>query len=69
MWSGTQSSQELPLADAEGLWYKAPEVLLGAKIYTTSVDIWSIGCIFAEMVIAFSSIHFLSKINSIISLA
>lgn len=32
------------------LWYKAPEVLLGAKIYTTSVDIWSIGCIYAEMV-------------------
>lgn len=35
------------------LWYKAPEVLLGAKIYTTSVDIWSIGCIYAEMVISF----------------
>lgn len=32
------------------LWYKAPEVLLGTKFYTTSVDIWSIGCIFAEMV-------------------
>lgn len=31
------------------LWYKAPEVLLGTKFYTTSVDIWSIGCIFAEM--------------------
>nr|CAH0110540.1 unnamed protein product [Daphnia galeata] len=31
------------------LWYKAPEVLLGAKIYTTSVDIWSVGCIYAEM--------------------
>jgi len=32
------------------LWYKAPEVLLGAKFYTTSVDVWSVGCIFAEMV-------------------
>jgi len=32
------------------LWYKAPEVLLGTKFYTTAVDIWSIGCIFAEMV-------------------
>lgn len=31
------------------LWYRAPEVLLGTKIYTTAVDIWSIGCIFAEM--------------------
>jgi serine/threonine protein kinase len=33
------------------LWYKAPEVLLGTKFYTTAVDIWSIGCIFAEMVL------------------
>lgn len=32
------------------LWYRAPEILLGAKHYTTPVDIWSVGCIFAEMV-------------------
>ncbi|NXJ88363.1 CDK3 kinase, partial [Corythaixoides concolor] len=32
------------------LWYRAPEILLGCKYYATSVDIWSIGCIFAEMV-------------------
>ncbi|XP_058284813.1 cyclin-dependent kinase 3 isoform X2 [Hylobates moloch] len=32
------------------LWYRAPEILLGSKFYTTAVDIWSIGCIFAEMV-------------------
>jgi serine/threonine protein kinase len=31
------------------LWYRAPEILLGGKQYTTAVDIWSIGCIFAEM--------------------
>lgn len=31
------------------LWYRAPEILLGAKIYTTAVDVWSLGCIFAEM--------------------
>ncbi|XP_015913068.1 cyclin-dependent kinase 2 [Parasteatoda tepidariorum] len=31
------------------LWYRAPEVLLGAKHYSMGVDIWSIGCIFAEM--------------------
>lgn len=31
------------------LWYRAPEILLGAKMYTTSLDIWSLGCIFAEM--------------------
>lgn len=31
------------------LWYRAPEVLLGGKQYSTGVDMWSIGCIFAEM--------------------
>lgn len=31
------------------LWYRAPEVLLGAQRYSTGVDIWSVGCIFAEM--------------------
>eukprot|EP00887_Chlorella_sp_A99_P001603 scaffold8.g1603.t1 len=32
------------------LWYRAPEILLGSKHYSTPVDLWSIGCIFAEMV-------------------
>ncbi|CAG11763.1 unnamed protein product [Tetraodon nigroviridis] len=32
------------------LWYRAPEILLGCKYYSTAVDIWSLGCIFAEMV-------------------
>jgi len=32
------------------LWYRAPEVLLGGTHYSTPVDMWSIGCIFAEMV-------------------
>ncbi|XP_062927234.1 cyclin-dependent kinase 1 [Mobula hypostoma] len=31
------------------LWYRAPEVLLGSARYSTPVDIWSIGTIFAEM--------------------
>lgn len=31
------------------LWYRAPEILLGSQRYSMSVDIWSIGCIFAEM--------------------
>lgn len=31
------------------LWYRAPEVLMGAARYSTGVDVWSIGCIFAEM--------------------
>merc|ERR1712113_812940 len=31
------------------LWYRAPEVLLGSKIYSTAIDIWSIGAIFFEL--------------------
>ena len=31
------------------LWYRSPEVLLGSRHYSTGVDMWSIGCIFAEM--------------------
>lgn len=32
------------------LWYRAPEVLLGTTHYSTPVDMWSVGCIFAELV-------------------
>lgn len=32
------------------LWYRAPDVLLGSRNYSTPVDLWSVGCIFAEMV-------------------
>ena len=31
------------------LWYRAPELLLCTKTYTTAIDVWSIGCIFAEL--------------------
>ncbi|XP_027318272.1 cyclin-dependent kinase 1 [Anas acuta] len=31
------------------LWYRSPEVLLGSARYSTPVDIWSIGTIFAEL--------------------
>jgi len=33
------------------IWYRAPELLLGAKHYTKAVDMWAIGCIFAELII------------------
>jgi len=32
------------------LWYRAPEVLLGSTHYSTAVDMWSVACIFAELV-------------------
>jgi len=30
------------------LWYRSPELLLGGKEYSTEVDMWSVGCVFAE---------------------
>jgi len=32
------------------LWYRSPDVLLGSTKYSTPIDIWSAGCIFAEMI-------------------
>ncbi|GFO11454.1 hypothetical protein PoB_003795900 [Plakobranchus ocellatus] len=32
------------------LWYRAPEILLGSRYYSTPVDVWSLGCILVEMV-------------------
>lgn len=33
------------------IWYRAPEILLGAKHYTKAIDMWAVGCIFAELMI------------------
>jgi cyclin-dependent kinase 2 len=33
------------------LWYRSPEILLGAPEYDSSVDVWSLGCVFAELAI------------------
>ncbi|XP_069508068.1 serine/threonine-protein kinase NLK2-like isoform X1 [Ambystoma mexicanum] len=30
-------------------YYRAPEILMGSRHYTSSIDIWSVGCIFAEL--------------------
>ncbi|OAF67926.1 Cyclin-dependent kinase 8 [Intoshia linei] len=42
-----------PLVDIDPVvvtfWYRAPELLLGARHYTMAIDIWAIGCIFAEL--------------------
>ncbi|KAI0486852.1 Pkinase-domain-containing protein [Xylaria cf. heliscus] len=31
------------------LWYRAPELLLGARTYGSAIDMWSVGCIFGEI--------------------
>lgn len=33
------------------LWYRPPELLMGATRYGPSVDCWGVGCIFAELII------------------
>jgi serine/threonine protein kinase len=33
------------------LWYRAPEILMGVTRYSHAVDTWSVGCVFAEMVL------------------
>ena len=42
-----------PLTDLDPVvvtqWYRAPELLLGARHYTNTIDMWAIGCIFAEL--------------------
>ncbi|KAL8427510.1 hypothetical protein Efla_000547 [Eimeria flavescens] len=35
------------------LWYRPPELLLGCEAYDASVDLWSAGCIMAELLCAF----------------
>lgn len=33
------------------LWYRCPELLFGARQYSTGVDIWAVGCILAELLL------------------
>jgi len=47
------------------LWYRAPEVLLGSARYSTPIDLWSIGCIFAELVTKRPLFHGDSEIDQL----
>ncbi len=52
-------------------WYRAPEILFGAMSYGPEVDLWSLGCIFAEMILGkpiFSGASTLGQIEQIVSL-
>ena len=49
-------------------WYRAPEVILCPSEYTKAVDVWSIGCIFAELLgrkAIFQGDHYLDQIEKI----
>lgn len=32
-------------------WYRAPELLYGARLYATGIDMWAVGCILAELLL------------------
>ena len=42
------------------LWYRPPDVLMGSTKYSTQVDIWGVGCIFAGTHLTPSSTRVLS---------
>jgi len=51
-------------------WYRAPEVVLLASEYTKSIDVWSVGCILAELIARkplFAGKDHLDQIKNIIS--
>ena len=52
-------------------WYRAPEVMLQAKSYTKAMDMWSVGCILAEMLSnrpLFPGKNYVEQLNLIISI-
>jgi len=51
--------------DVITLWYRAPEILLGVQKYGPEVDIWSAGCIVAEMATCYPTFPGDSEIGTI----
>jgi serine/threonine protein kinase len=48
----TRSGKKQPLTSrVVTLWYRPPELLLGSTNYDSSVDLWSVGCVFAELLV------------------
>ena len=51
-------------------WYRAPELMLSLSEYTFSIDVWSVGCIFAELLgrrQLFPGKNYLNQLNLILS--
>ena len=52
-------------------WYRAPEIMLNSKGYNKSIDVWSVGCIMAEMLNnkpLFPGKHYLDQLNLILNI-
>jgi len=50
MKNGHDDKDEVMILYSSSYRYRSPDVLLGCRKYSTSIDIWSVGCIFGEMV-------------------
>ncbi|KAJ3011311.1 Mitogen-activated protein kinase [Thoreauomyces humboldtii] len=52
-------------------WYRAPEIMLSFKSYTKAIDMWSVGCIFAELYGGkplFKGRDYVDQLNQILSI-
>jgi len=48
---GEESKQDYDLTEyVVTRWYRAPEILCSCKTYDTKIDVWAVGCIFAEII-------------------
>jgi mitogen-activated protein kinase 1/3 len=50
-------------------WYRAPEIMLNSKGYSKAIDVWSVGCILAELLSnkpLFPGKHYLDQLNHIL---
>lgn len=48
-------------------WYRAPELLFGARMYGVGVDMWAVGCILAELLLRVS-LEFCTYFNIVIGI-
>ncbi|EGF82985.1 hypothetical protein BATDEDRAFT_33909 [Batrachochytrium dendrobatidis JAM81] len=51
-------------------WYRAPEIMLAFRNYTKAIDMWSVGCIFAELLGSkplFKGRDYVDQLNQILS--
>ncbi|CAF1089601.1 unnamed protein product [Rotaria sordida] len=51
-------------------WYRAPEIMLNARVYNKPIDVWSVGCILAEMIDGkplFPGKHYIDQLNLILN--
>lgn len=59
------------LVDVATRWYRAPEIMLSFANYTSSIDMWSVGCILAELLGGkpiFKGEDYVDQLNKILNL-